>query len=144
MGIYFSVWKKYAQFTGRAGRKEYWVFSLVDFLVMYGIVGISIMLESPVEYEYASTDIGFFEIAYLFYLFGGFLPRLAVTKDQLTLAAADGNKRIDDFQSGLERHRDGSAIHDRGGRPFDGQAPARGNRPFTVEGPAKRVDNPAQ
>lgn len=83
MGFYLSVWKKYAVFNGRAGRKEYWIFSLFDFLVMYGLVGISMMMESPVEYEYASSDIGFFQVAYMVYLIAGFLPRLAVTVRRL-------------------------------------------------------------
>lgn len=38
---YFDVLKKYAVFTGRARRKEYWMFFLVNFLVSLalGVVG---------------------------------------------------------------------------------------------------------
>src|ERR1035437_1323985 len=42
---------------------------------------------------------------------GGF-PRLAVADNQLTLASPNGNERIDDFEAGLKRHRDGRAVHD--------------------------------
>jgi uncharacterized membrane protein YhaH (DUF805 family) len=83
MGIYLSVWKKYSQFRGRAGRKEYWVFSLIDFVVMYGIVGLSLLAEGPIEYDNATADVGPLDIAYLFYFFGGFLPRLALTVRRL-------------------------------------------------------------
>jgi len=31
---YLQPWKKYAEFTGRAGRMEYWLFTLVNIVVM--------------------------------------------------------------------------------------------------------------
>jgi len=32
MNWYLEVWKKYAVFSGRARRKEYWMFALFNFL----------------------------------------------------------------------------------------------------------------
>jgi len=41
----------------------------------------------------------------------GGLARLAVAEYQLALTAPNGNERIDDFDAGLERHRDGRTVH---------------------------------
>ena len=71
----------------------------------------------------------------------GGLAGLPVAEDQFALAAADRNERIDDDDAGLQRHGDGSAVHDRPGRAFDGQALAGGDRPFAVERPAQGVDD---
>lgn len=37
MKWYFGVWKKYATFAGRARRKEYWTFCLLNLLFSFGI-----------------------------------------------------------------------------------------------------------
>jgi uncharacterized membrane protein YhaH (DUF805 family) len=37
MNWYFGVWKKYATFSGRARRKEYWMFFLFNFIVAFVI-----------------------------------------------------------------------------------------------------------
>ena len=72
------------------------------------------------------------------------LAGLAVAQDQLALAAADGNQRIDDLQAGLQRHRDRRAVHDGRGGPFDGQAIRGVQGAAAVERPAERVDDAAQ
>ncbi|MGZ3722445.1 MAG: DUF805 domain-containing protein, partial [Bdellovibrionales bacterium] len=41
MHWYVDVLSKYATFTGRARRKEYWMFALMNFLVLIGLVLIS-------------------------------------------------------------------------------------------------------
>lgn len=33
MNWYLEVWKKYAEFSGRARRKEYWYFALFNFII---------------------------------------------------------------------------------------------------------------
>ena len=63
------------------------------------------------------------------------LPVWRSPENQLALAAPDRNERIDDFKPGLERHRDGRAIHDMRCRTFDGQALAGGHRPIAIEWP---------
>ena len=45
--------------------------------------------------------------------------RLPVTQNQFSLAAPDRYERIDDFETGLERHGDRRAVHDRRGGAFD-------------------------
>lgn len=40
MEWYVMVWQRYAQFSGRSRRKEYWMFSLIHsvlFLLLYGV-----------------------------------------------------------------------------------------------------------
>jgi hypothetical protein len=69
---------------------------------------------------------------------------LPVAENQLTLAASDGNERINDLKSGLERHGDGRAVHDGSGGAFDGQALAGGHRPIAIEWPTERVDDAPQ
>ena len=41
MDWYLEVVKKYAVFTGRARRREYWMFTLINSLVIVGLVFIS-------------------------------------------------------------------------------------------------------
>jgi uncharacterized membrane protein YhaH (DUF805 family) len=41
MDWYLEVVKKYAVFTGRARRREYWMFTLINSLVIFGLVFIS-------------------------------------------------------------------------------------------------------
>jgi hypothetical protein len=74
----------------------------------------------------------------------GAFPRLSVTQNQLTLTASDGDKRINDFKAGLQRHTNGRAVHYRRRGTFDGQAPAGMHRPVTIKGPTERVDDASQ
>ena len=41
MGWYVKVLKQYADFSGRARRKEYWYFILINFLINMGIAFVS-------------------------------------------------------------------------------------------------------
>lgn len=47
MNWYLKVLKQYADFKGRARRKEYWMFFLINTIISYGIVGIAIAAELP-------------------------------------------------------------------------------------------------
>ncbi len=40
MNYYFEALKKYAQFSGRASRKEFWMFFLINALIIVGLVMI--------------------------------------------------------------------------------------------------------
>ena len=37
MNYWIECWKKYATFSGRARRKEYWMFILFNMLVAFGV-----------------------------------------------------------------------------------------------------------
>ena len=79
LDIYKSVLtKKYADFTGRARRAEYWWFVLVNFGVIFGIVVLAIILS-------VSSDslAGLGGALYVVYALGVIVPSLAVTVRRL-------------------------------------------------------------
>lgn len=46
MEWYVMVWRKYAQFTGRSRRKEYWMFALINMIavaVVYGAATVALL-----------------------------------------------------------------------------------------------------
>lgn len=47
MNYYFDVLKRYADFNGRARRKEYWMFMLFNIIVSYTLAFIGIKMEFP-------------------------------------------------------------------------------------------------
>lgn len=47
MEWYFAVLKKYADFSGRARRKEYWMFALVNLLVSFGLGFVGALAHAP-------------------------------------------------------------------------------------------------
>ncbi|OHA78487.1 MAG: hypothetical protein A2V96_02545 [Candidatus Yonathbacteria bacterium RBG_16_43_6] len=67
MDNYIEVLKKYALFNGRAGRKEYWMFTLVNVLIMLGFNFLSFALDST-----------FIQVLGIVYLLAVLVPSLAV------------------------------------------------------------------
>lgn len=67
MKWYLKVLKQYADFKGRARRKEYWMFVLFNAIISYGIIGISIGIDVP-ELSILNT----------IYSLGVLIPSLAV------------------------------------------------------------------
>lgn len=63
---YKDAWRKYAQFSGRASRSEYWYFVLFNFLIMLGISMVELLFA-------ANTDI-----LSTIYSLAVFIPSLAV------------------------------------------------------------------
>jgi uncharacterized membrane protein YhaH (DUF805 family) len=47
MNFYLDVLKKYAQFDGRAGRQEFWMFVLFNAIIMIGLTVIETMVGGP-------------------------------------------------------------------------------------------------
>jgi len=77
--IYKSVLtKKYADFTGRARRAEYWWFVLINFVVMFSLLVLTIILSGSND---SLTGLG--GIIYAVYALGVILPSLAVTVRRL-------------------------------------------------------------
>lgn len=67
MKYYIEVLKKYAVFTGRARRSEYWYFTLFNTLISYGI---TILM--------SVTGASILGIVSLIYTFGVLIPSIAV------------------------------------------------------------------
>ena len=48
MNYYTDVLKNYALFTGRARRKEYWMFTLINLIILFGISFVAGMIKLPI------------------------------------------------------------------------------------------------
>jgi uncharacterized membrane protein YhaH (DUF805 family) len=70
MSWYLAVLKKYAVFNGRARRKEYWIFYLVNVLIIIGLVLLDGLLGLP-----QAADLGPLSGLYLILVL---LPAIAV------------------------------------------------------------------
>lgn len=58
MNWYLKVLKQYADFNGRARRKEYWMFVLFNLIITYGIIFLAMGIEVP-ELAILSTIYSF-------------------------------------------------------------------------------------
>ena len=73
----------------------------------------------------------------------GGLAGLAVADDQLALAAADRNHRVDGLDAGLQRLAHRLPVHDAGRDALDRDALICGDGPLAVERNSQRVDHAA-
>lgn len=73
MNWYLEVLKKYVEFDGRARRKEYWCFMLVNFLIASGLLFISSVV-GRISSEWTLNNI---------YAAAMFIPGLAVSVRRL-------------------------------------------------------------
>ena len=71
MNWYLKCWKQYADFSGRARRKEYWIFSLKNYIIIFFLYILQIVM---IE----STLWLIFPIIFFLYAVAVFLPGLAV------------------------------------------------------------------
>jgi len=84
MNWYLKVWKQYADFSGRARRKEYWMFYLFNvivemlFAIIIGIAAVGIMTTSRDE-----SLLFLAAIPAIIYGLAIFIPNLAVTVRRL-------------------------------------------------------------
>ena len=76
---YLKCWKQYVDFQGRARRKEYWVFTLVNLIIylLFYILAFSMMFDSSGIF-FLLTSIIFF-----LYTVATILPGIAVTVRRL-------------------------------------------------------------
>jgi uncharacterized membrane protein YhaH (DUF805 family) len=79
MNWYIEVFKKYAVFSGRARRKEYWMFTL--FNIMFVFIAIILDMNLGTAFEHL-RKLGF-GLFYILYGLGVFIPALAVTVRRL-------------------------------------------------------------
>ncbi|HET6527165.1 MAG TPA: DUF805 domain-containing protein [Balneolaceae bacterium] len=76
---YIKVLKNYVEFSGRARRKEYWMFTLINLLIAIAFGVITVM--SANEGEQAAINIVI--IIYLIYSLAVMIPSIAVTVRRL-------------------------------------------------------------
>lgn len=72
MNWYLKCWKQYADFSGRARRKEYWIFSLINYIIIFFLYILQIVM---IE----STLWLIFPIIFFLYAVAVLLPGLAVS-----------------------------------------------------------------
>ena len=91
MQWYLKVIKNYVNFSGRAHRTEYWMFTLIDTLIIIGLafaMGFGAAASGQFDYDAynynpSSVSLGPFYYIYLIYVWGLALPRLAVLARRL-------------------------------------------------------------
>jgi uncharacterized membrane protein YhaH (DUF805 family) len=76
MEWYLTVWRKYAVFTGRARRREYWLFALANLLVAVTLVGLDVLAFGQPDEGGGGLFAGLYGLAVL-------IPSLAVTVRRL-------------------------------------------------------------
>ena len=81
MKYYLEVLKKYAVFSGRAGRAEFWWFFLINSLIIVGLIFLQITLSSVVgRSAVANLAISMLSVVYWLAIL---IPSLAVTVRRL-------------------------------------------------------------
>jgi uncharacterized membrane protein YhaH (DUF805 family) len=76
MNWYLLVLKKYVDFSGRARRKEYWMFMLFNVI----FVVAAVVVDNLMGLSFTEGAAG---VVYLFYVVATFLPSLAVSVRRL-------------------------------------------------------------
>ncbi len=79
MHWYLDVWKKYAVFSGRAGRSEFWYFALFNAIVLI-ILGLIGGVFTPSQ---SRLTFSLLTVPYYIYALASLLPSLGVTVRRL-------------------------------------------------------------
>jgi len=83
MDWFLEAVKKYADFSGRARRKEYWMFTLFTFLIEFGLAAAGFLLSGAVSHSTGSSA-GFIFLAPLYlFMLAMIIPSLAVVVRRL-------------------------------------------------------------
>jgi len=77
MSLMFEPLRKYAQFSGRARRSEYWLFALFTFAVSIAITILRLIVAGPQSLENNSFDV--LSLVSLSFSLAMFIPSLAVS-----------------------------------------------------------------
>lgn len=80
MNWYLRVLNQYSDFNGRARRKEYWMFALVNFIISLAIVGLDNALGQSFSYTGNVLGAGVFNSIYNLLIL---IPSLAVAVRRL-------------------------------------------------------------
>ena len=78
MNWYLKCWKQYADFSGRARRKECWMFTLFNAIIILALVLITVMMQFV-----TTVGAGIFAFLYVAYLLATLIPGLAVAVRRL-------------------------------------------------------------
>ena len=78
MKWYLKVWKQYADFSGRARRKEYWMFSLFNVIIISLLMLKMLMSIDAITGGYGGVMQQLGISLYYVYTFAALIPSLAV------------------------------------------------------------------
>jgi uncharacterized membrane protein YhaH (DUF805 family) len=78
MQWYMVPWKKYAEFSGRAGRAEYWTFSLINIVILLVLLVIAAVSAST-----SHDPFGPAMVVYAAFALAELIPALAVSVRRL-------------------------------------------------------------
>ena len=76
MNWYLTVLKKYADFSGRARRIEFWMFSLINLVILVGLM----LIDGVLGFEIGDEDLGLLSTVYVLAVL---IPSLAVNVRRL-------------------------------------------------------------
>src|SRR5437763_16897961 len=98
---YLRPWKKYAQFSGRASRKEYWTYSLINAGVYVVLLIASAVLDSGDPSRGPNPILLVVQFAYFIFWLGILIPGLAVSVRRLHDTDRSGWWLIPCFMCGI-------------------------------------------
>jgi uncharacterized membrane protein YhaH (DUF805 family) len=81
MDWYLMVWRRYAEFNGRSRRKEYWMFTLFNSLIIFVLAFLGFFSITPNENGKGAGGILF--VPLILYALAVFIPGLAVSVRRL-------------------------------------------------------------
>lgn len=81
MNEYLNAFRQYATFTGRARRREYWMFILFNAVVIFVLAILAGVLSPNMDETGPSLNLG--TALYGLYTLAAFIPSLAVTARRL-------------------------------------------------------------
>lgn len=81
MNEYLNAFRQYATFTGRARRREYWMFALFNAVIIFVLAILAGMLSPNMDQTGPSLNLG--TALYGLYTLAVFIPSLAVTARRL-------------------------------------------------------------
>ncbi|MEM0950998.1 MAG: DUF805 domain-containing protein [Cyanobacteria bacterium P01_H01_bin.74] len=74
--IFLEPYRRYADFSGRSNRKEYWSFTIFGAMIAFSVSILNLLTGS-------GDGISFFSILYALFVIGSLIPNLAVTVRRL-------------------------------------------------------------
>lgn len=79
VNYWLTAFKKYADFNGRARRSEYWYFTLMNMIIIFGMYAVII----AAAVGRSGVLAGIFGVLVIIYALGTFIPALAATVRRL-------------------------------------------------------------
>ena len=83
MRYYAFAWRKYFDFSGRASRREYWMFTLVHTVILLAGILLGVGIPFLFPNNFTLMLVAFFPLFWGAYMIAALLPGIAVTVRRL-------------------------------------------------------------